>query len=115
MKNSFGVEKYFCVEECLFTEIKVCELNDADKETYFSRKFFEENTELVSGIEEVAVGQIWKYDNANLKTHDGDYVIIVDIEETGSQPVIVNIVADIEPIPLRYDETIIKRFFKRIS
>jgi hypothetical protein len=66
-------------------------------------------------LDDVAVGQIWKYDNENLKTHDGDYVIIVDIETTGSQPVIVNIVADIEPIPLKYDESTIKRFFKRVS
>ncbi len=66
-------------------------------------------------LNEIAIGQIWKYESEHIKSYDGDYVIVVDIETTGSQPVIVNIVADTEPIPLRYDETTIKRFFKRIS
>ena len=66
-------------------------------------------------LDNVAIGQIWKYDNANLKTHAGDYVIIIEIEADGPQPIIVNMIVDADRTPIRYDEPTIKKLFKRIS
>jgi hypothetical protein len=68
--------------------------------------------------DEVKIGQIWKYVSFSCgreSEYAGDYVIIVDIESIGSQPIIVNIIAETQAMPLRYDESTIKKFFKRIS
>jgi hypothetical protein len=66
-------------------------------------------------LDNVTVGQIWKYDSEHIKSHDGDYVIIIEIEADGPQPIIVNMIVDADRTPIRYDEPTIKRLFKRIS